>query len=141
MIPLHGTFLRNLGIYINEILWLEDLAAQCAEDGIYDFLFTAAPLNVERSSGAPINPVVLKATGEDADEGGDKKERDDENGGRERKGKGKGQTRQVAFVTPLDGRRYDESVTPSRSRSDARLTFPVTVVGRSSTNAISRGYS
>ena len=62
VIPLHGAFIRNLGINLNEILWLEDLAAQCATDGIYDFLFTAAPLNVERSSGAPINPVVLKAT-------------------------------------------------------------------------------
>ncbi|PSP60883.1 metal-dependent cyclase [Halobacteriales archaeon QH_8_64_26] len=68
VIPLHGALLRNLGVYINEILWLEDLAAQCAEDGIYDFLFTAAPLKVERSSGAPINPVVLKATDDEADE-------------------------------------------------------------------------
>lgn len=63
VIPLHGAFIRNLGINLNEILWLEDLAEQCAADGIYEFLFTAAPLNIERSSGSPINPVVLKATG------------------------------------------------------------------------------
>lgn len=70
-IPLHGALTRNLGVYLNEILWLEDLGAACAEDGIYDFLFTAAPLNVERASGAPINPIVLKASKSAEDEGGD----------------------------------------------------------------------
>jgi kynurenine formamidase len=62
VIPLHGAFLRNLGVYLNEILDLRALGEACAADGIYEFLFTAAPLNVERASGAPINPLVLKAT-------------------------------------------------------------------------------
>ncbi|WP_331234171.1 cyclase family protein [Natronorarus salvus] len=62
VIPLHGAMLRNLGVYLNEILWLEDLAASCANDGIYEFLFTAAPLHVEMATGAPINPVVMKAS-------------------------------------------------------------------------------
>lgn len=62
VIPLYGAMLRNLGVHLNEILWLDDLAASCANDGIYEFLFTAAPLHVERSTGAPINPVVLKAS-------------------------------------------------------------------------------
>lgn len=65
LLPLHGAFLRNLGVTINEVLDLSDLAAACAEDGIYDFLFTAAPLNVEGGTGAPVNPVVTKATGGD----------------------------------------------------------------------------
>ena len=69
VIPLHGALLRNLGVYLNEILDLSELAAACAADGIYEFLFTAAPLNVERGSGAPVNPVVLKAT---TPSGGDK---------------------------------------------------------------------
>jgi kynurenine formamidase len=69
VIPLHGAFIRDLGINLNEILWLEDLAAQCVADGIYDFLLTAAPLKVERASGAPINPVVLKATDDEENEG------------------------------------------------------------------------
>jgi kynurenine formamidase len=85
VIPLHGAFLRNLGVYINEILWLEDLAEQCAADGIYDFLFTAAPIDIERSSGAPINPVVLKATdgsdGDDTDAEADEGEKDDDSDG------------------------------------------------------------
>lgn len=65
VIPLHGALLRNLGVYLNEILWLEDLAEACAEDGVYEFLFTGAPLKIERGSGAPINPMVLKASGRD----------------------------------------------------------------------------
>jgi kynurenine formamidase len=67
-IPLHSALLRNLGVYLNEVLWLEDLGVACAEDGIYDFLFTGAPLKVERASGAPINPVILKATDECEDD-------------------------------------------------------------------------
>lgn len=62
VLPLHGALLRDLGVSLNEILWLEDLATQCADDGIYDFLLTSAPLHVERATGGPVNPVVLKAT-------------------------------------------------------------------------------
>lgn len=63
LLPLHGAFLRNLGMPLVELLWLDDLAATCAADGVYEFLFTAAPLHVERATGAPTNPVVLKADG------------------------------------------------------------------------------
>ena len=62
VLPLHGAFLRNLGVTLNELLDLSDLAAACAEDGVYTFLFTAAPLNIENGTGAPVNPVVTKAT-------------------------------------------------------------------------------
>ncbi|MFT4881831.1 MAG: kynurenine formamidase [Salinirussus sp.] len=63
LLPVHGACLRNLGVTINEVLDLSDLAAACAEDGVYTFLFTAAPLHVEGGTGAPVNPVVTKATG------------------------------------------------------------------------------
>lgn len=62
VLPLHGAFLRNLGLPLAELLWLDDLAAACADDGVYEFLFTAAPLHVERATGGPVNPVVLKAS-------------------------------------------------------------------------------
>lgn len=61
-IPLHAALLRDLGVSLNEILWLGDVADQCAEDGIYELMYVAAPLHVERATGAPANPVVLKAT-------------------------------------------------------------------------------
>ncbi|MFC6765188.1 cyclase family protein [Natrinema soli] len=62
VIPLHGALLRDLGVSLTEVMRLEELAAQCADDGIYDFLLTAAPLHVERATGGPVNPVALKAT-------------------------------------------------------------------------------
>lgn len=61
-LPLHGAFLRDLGVTLNEVLDLSELAAQCHEDGVYEFLFTAAPLHVEMGTGAPVNPLVIKAT-------------------------------------------------------------------------------
>jgi kynurenine formamidase len=71
ILPLHGQLLRNLGVTINEVLDLSELAAACAEDGIYDFLFTAAPLHVVGGTGAPVNPVVTKATRPGNASGGD----------------------------------------------------------------------
>lgn len=62
LIPLHGALLRNLGVSLNEVMRLDELAAQCATDGIYEFLYVGAPLHVERATGAPINPVAIKAT-------------------------------------------------------------------------------
>lgn len=64
VLPLHGAFLWDLGLPFNETLDLSALAAQCAEDGIYDSLSTAAPLHVKRATGGPFNLVVLKATGD-----------------------------------------------------------------------------
>ncbi len=62
VIPLHGALLRDLGVSLNEVLDLSTLGIRCAEDEIYEFMYTAAPLHVERSTGAPVNPVVMKAT-------------------------------------------------------------------------------
>jgi len=71
VLPVHGVCLRNLGVTINEVLDLSDLAAACAEDGVYTFLFTAAPLHVEGGTGAPVNPIVTKATAVQDDDGDD----------------------------------------------------------------------
>jgi kynurenine formamidase len=52
--------MRNLGVTLTEIADLEQLAADCAEDGQYAFLYVAAPLKVAKGSGSPVNPVVIK---------------------------------------------------------------------------------
>jgi kynurenine formamidase len=57
---LHNALMRNLGIAFTEITDLEALAADCAEDGQYAFLYVAAPLKVAQGSGSPVNPVVIK---------------------------------------------------------------------------------
>ncbi|MGY1682311.1 cyclase family protein [Geodermatophilus sp. SYSU D01176] len=57
---LHNALMRNLGVTLTEIADLEQLAADCAEDGQYAFLYVAAPLKVAKGSGSPVNPVVVK---------------------------------------------------------------------------------
>lgn len=57
---LHCALMRNLGIAMTEICWLDDLAEACAGDGRWTFLYTAAPLKVVGASGAPVNPIVIR---------------------------------------------------------------------------------
>jgi kynurenine formamidase len=57
---LHNALMRNLGVTLTEIADVEELAADCAEDGQYAFLYVAAPLKVAKGSGSPVNPVVIK---------------------------------------------------------------------------------
>jgi kynurenine formamidase len=58
--PLHMIALRNTGLLLGEIFCLEDLAAACAEDGRYAFLFAAPPLPITGAVGSPVNPLAIK---------------------------------------------------------------------------------
>lgn len=60
VVPLHAALMRNLGVLFSEINWLEDLAADCAEDGQYAFLYACTPLKIVGAAGSPINPIVVK---------------------------------------------------------------------------------
>lgn len=57
---LHNALMRNLGITLTEIADLEKLAADCAEDGVFELFYAAAPLKVALGSGSPVNPLVIK---------------------------------------------------------------------------------
>ena len=57
---LHNALMRNLGVTFTEITDLEELAADCAEDGRYEFFYAAAPIKVALGSGAPVNPIAIK---------------------------------------------------------------------------------
>ena len=59
-LPLHCALMRNLGVAFTEICTLDALAEDCAADGQWTFLYTAAPLKVVRGTGAPVNPLVIK---------------------------------------------------------------------------------
>jgi len=59
-VPLHGNLLRDLGVYIGEIWWLEELAADCAADGRYSFFLAAQPLRIPGAVGSPLNPIAIK---------------------------------------------------------------------------------
>jgi kynurenine formamidase len=60
VLPLHSALMCNLGVTFTEIIALDDLAADCAADGQYTFLYAAAPLKVVEGSGSPVNPIVIK---------------------------------------------------------------------------------
>ena len=59
-LTIHGSLLRDLGVYIGEIWWLEELAADCREDGRYEFFLAAQPLNIPGAVGTPLNPIAIK---------------------------------------------------------------------------------
>lgn len=59
-LPLHQALMRNLGVLFSEIMNLDELAADCASDGQWSFLYSAAPLKIHAGTGAPVNPVVVK---------------------------------------------------------------------------------
>jgi kynurenine formamidase len=58
--PFHMLALRDMGISLGEFWSLDELAADCAADGVYEFLLTAPPLRVEGGAGSPVNPLAVK---------------------------------------------------------------------------------
>jgi len=58
--PFHVVAIPNMGLTLGEIFYLDDLAADCAADGRWEFLLVAPPLPVTRGVGTPINPYALK---------------------------------------------------------------------------------
>jgi hypothetical protein len=45
---------------LGELWWLDDLAADCARDGVYETFFVAAPLNAPGGIGSPANAIAIK---------------------------------------------------------------------------------
>lgn len=58
--PFHIVAIPYMGLLLGEIFALEALAADCAQDGVYEFLFVAPPLPVTAAVGSPINPYAVK---------------------------------------------------------------------------------
>jgi len=57
---LHVRVLAMLGIPLGELFDFEALAADCAADGVYEFLFTSAPLGIPGGIGSPPNALAIK---------------------------------------------------------------------------------
>jgi kynurenine formamidase len=53
--PLHGIVMRDLGVYILEMLVLREPA----EDGVTTGLFVVAPLLISRGVNSPVNPLLI----------------------------------------------------------------------------------
>jgi kynurenine formamidase len=57
---LHRRLIPMLGFALAELLDLEALAAACAEDGRWEFLFVAAPMHLPGGVGSPANAVAIR---------------------------------------------------------------------------------
>jgi kynurenine formamidase len=57
---LHMVLIRDMGVTLGEILDFEELADDCAADGVWEFFFCAPPLKVTTAAGSPINPLAIK---------------------------------------------------------------------------------
>ena len=58
--PVNYELIRNQGMIIGKLFQLDALAAACDRDGVYEFMFAAAPLNIPFATGSPINPQAIK---------------------------------------------------------------------------------
>jgi hypothetical protein len=56
----HLRLLPLLGIPVGELFDLDALAADCAADGVWEGLFTSAPLNLRAGVASPPNALVIK---------------------------------------------------------------------------------
>ena len=56
----HCIALAHMGMLFGEIFDLEKLADDCAQDGVYEFLFVAPPMPVTGGVGSPVNPYAVK---------------------------------------------------------------------------------
>ncbi|MET8622731.1 cyclase family protein [Kitasatospora sp. NPDC004669] len=57
--PVHVLAITALGLPLIDNLDLEPLAEACARTSRWEFLFVAAPLNIPRGTGSPVNPLAV----------------------------------------------------------------------------------
>ncbi len=58
--PWHWITIPIMGLTMGEIFYLGDLADDCADDGIYEFMFAAPALPITGAVGSPTNPLAIK---------------------------------------------------------------------------------
>jgi kynurenine formamidase len=59
-VPLHMIALRDLGIHFGECWFLEELADDCARDGVYECFLVAPAMPLVGGTGSPVNPIAIK---------------------------------------------------------------------------------
>ena len=55
--PIHQVGITAIGLHLIDNMALGALAEKCAARNRWEFLFTMAPLRIERATGSPVNPV------------------------------------------------------------------------------------
>jgi len=56
--PIHIISLVSLGLWILDNANLEELSVECEKRGRYYFLININPLNMQGTTGSPVNPIV-----------------------------------------------------------------------------------
>ena len=59
-IPFHQVAIRDIGLTLGEMFNFNDLAADCEQDGVWEFFFSATGLKVTGAVGTPLTPVAIK---------------------------------------------------------------------------------
>ncbi|MCC6917657.1 MAG: cyclase family protein [Alphaproteobacteria bacterium] len=57
---IHRPLIGLLGLVLGELWKLDELAADCAADGVYEFMVTVKPLNLLGGVGSPPNAIAIK---------------------------------------------------------------------------------
>jgi hypothetical protein len=52
--------LRDQGLVQGQLWYLDELAADCAGDRVYEFLLVATPLPLTGAAGGPVAPTATK---------------------------------------------------------------------------------
>ncbi len=58
--PWHWIVIPIMGLTMGEIFNVKDLADDCAEDKVYEFMFVAPALPITGAVGSPVNPLAIK---------------------------------------------------------------------------------
>jgi len=57
--PVHQIGITAMGLHLIDNMALDGLAGVCATEHRWEFLFTMAPLRLERGTGCPVNPIAV----------------------------------------------------------------------------------
>jgi kynurenine formamidase len=57
---MHLSLIPLMGFLLGELWWLDDLAADCASDGVYEMMLTMKPLFLVGGAGSPANAIAMK---------------------------------------------------------------------------------
>jgi kynurenine formamidase len=57
---LHRMLIGQFGLGLGELWWTEDLAADCAEDGVHEVFVASTPLHLPGGIGSPANALAIK---------------------------------------------------------------------------------
>jgi hypothetical protein len=52
--------IRDMGMMIGEMFDLEELAQDCASDGVYEFFLSAPVMRFTGAVGTPVTPLAIK---------------------------------------------------------------------------------